>query len=90
MTALAAMSPVRNPRTREGRTPKIHSRSANMEAYIGQIVGNVNRPQCSHCTNGSGVWASCITVEGYFNGSCANCHYNNEGVRCSFSKFFRP
>lgn len=87
MTALAPLPPARNSCERTGRTPKIAARAANMEAFLGQIVGVVNGTQCKHCKNGSGVWVLCVSVEGYFHGSCANCHYNNEGVRCSLRKF---
>jgi hypothetical protein len=90
MTALAAYNPVRNPQARTGHTPKPHARAANIEAYLGQIVSTINSPPCKHCKNGSGVWVLCVSVPGFFSGSCSNCHYNNEGIRCSQSRFFRP
>jgi Protein of unknown function (DUF3716) len=59
-----------------------------MEAYLGQLTGPENANACSHCRKGAGIWVLCVSVEGFFGGSCSNCHYNNEGVRCSLRKFF--
>ena len=60
-----------------------------MEAFLAQIVGTEHAADpCTHCASGSGVFAQCVTVEGLFSGSCANCHYGSEGARCSFRKFY--
>ncbi len=64
--------------------------SANIEAYLGQLISTINRTPCTHYRNSAGVWALCVLVGGFFFSSCANCHYNNEGVRCSLSKSFGP
>jgi hypothetical protein len=86
MTRLAAHVPVRLPQIREGRTVTT-TRPTNMEALMGQMVGSEHvADPCMHCTAGSGVWTECITVDGMFTGSCANCHYGSEGTRCSFRK----
>ncbi len=82
MTALAALPPARNPVTRPGRTVRL-TRDANIEANLAQITGQVNDPACSHCARNFGVFAACVSSAGQLNESCANCHYNNEGVRCS-------
>jgi hypothetical protein len=60
-----------------------------MEAFLAQMVGteHVTDP-CAHCAPGSGVFAECVTVDGLFGGSCANCHYGSEGACCSFRKFY--
>ncbi|KAH8815123.1 hypothetical protein F5884DRAFT_851622 [Xylogone sp. PMI_703] len=55
-----------------------------MEALLGFLVGQVNGQPCTHCANGSGVWTECVSVAGYLNGACTNCHYGSEGSRCSF------
>jgi hypothetical protein len=55
----------------------------NRDAYLAQAVGSVASPACSHCTKSNGAWVGCVVVPGYFLGSCANCHYNNEGPRCT-------
>jgi hypothetical protein len=87
MTALAARSVVRDPEVREGRNLNT-GRPSNMEAYLGQLTGSENANPCSHCQKGAGIWVLCVSVGGFFNSSCSNCHYNNEGVRCSFRKLF--
>lgn len=89
MAELATKASVRNPQAREGRTANLN-RSSNLEAYLGQLTGTINTVPCSHCEKEAGPWVLCISVEGFFYGSCANCHYNNEGVRCSFSRFSSP
>jgi hypothetical protein len=88
MVALAAMPTVRNPVLRPNRSANT-GRPSNMEALLGHMVGEEEATGCKHCTRArpAGVWAACVTVNGYFGGSCANCHYNNEGIRCSLRKF---
>lgn len=82
MTRLYAFPPVRASVVREGRTVN-STRPSNMEALLGQVVGQVNPTACTHCAGGAGVWTLCVSVNGFFAGSCANCHYGSEGVRCS-------
>ena len=82
MTRLAAHVPVRLPQIREGHIVTT-TRPMNMEALIGQMVGSEH---VADPTAGSGVWTECITVDGMFTGSCANCYYSSEGTRCSFRK----
>jgi Protein of unknown function (DUF3716) len=82
MTALAALPPARNPTTRPGRNTRLN-RDANIEANLAQITGQINDPECAHCARKNGVFALCVSAAGQLSGSCANCHYNNEGVRCS-------
>jgi hypothetical protein len=86
MVAFHAMRPLRNPQCREGRNT-ILTRSSNMEAHLAQAVGTINNPECSHCARGSGPWETCVSVNQHLSQSCANCHYNNEGRRCSLSTF---
>lgn len=86
MTALAALPPARNPTTRPGRNARLN-RDANIEANLAQITGQVNVPECAHCARRNGVFALCVSAPGQLSGSCANCHYNNEGVRCSLREY---
>ena len=86
MTALAALPPARNPTTRPGRNTRLN-RDANIEANLAQITGQVNVPECAHCARENGVFALCVSAPGHLSGSCANCHYNNEGVRCSLREY---
>lgn len=87
MLELVELPRLREPETRPGRQVRLH-RDANVEAILAQFAGQVNDPECAHCVQGSGVWASCVSVPGCLVGSCANCHYNNEGSRCSLRKYF--
>jgi hypothetical protein len=86
MTALAAMPPARNPTTRPSRNARLN-RDANIEANLAQITGQVNVLECAHCARKNGVFALCVSAPGHLSGSCANCHYNNEGVRCSLREY---
>jgi hypothetical protein len=86
MTALAALTPARNPTTRPGRNARLN-RDANIEANLAQITGQVNVPECAHCARKNGVFALCVSAASQLSGSCANCHYNNEGVRCSLREY---
>lgn len=94
MTALAALPPVRNPTNRDGRITRLtrssnprRIRTANIEANLAQITGRVNVPECAQCTQGSGVFALCVSVPSQLRGSCANCHYNDKGARCSLREY---
>ena len=87
MTTLAALAPARNPTTRPGRNTRLN-RDANIEANLAQITGQVNVPECAHCARRNGVFALCVSAAGQLSGSCANCHYNNEGVRCSLREYY--
>ena len=90
MTELNALLLVRNPVLRAGHTLNI-GRTSNLEAYLGQFIGEIHDDddECRHCTRGSGPWVGYVTVDTLLSGSCYNCHYNNEGPRCSLRKF-RP
>jgi hypothetical protein len=59
-------------------------RSSNREAYLAQCVGAVQTAPCKSCLKGQGPWKGCVVVADFLKGSCANCHYNGEGQRCSF------
>jgi hypothetical protein len=85
MYMLSAMPPVRTAEIRNGRTLTT-TRPSNLEALLGQIVGQVNSVRCTHCAGGAGVWSECVSVPGFFGMSCSNCHYGSEGSRCSLRK----
>lgn len=91
MAELVKLQSVRTPALRDGRVLNTN-RSLNMEAYMGQLAGRLSNNECIHCTRGAGPWDLCVVAEGYFGGSCTNCHYNNKGARCSLRKYspFRP
>ncbi|KAE9367799.1 hypothetical protein N431DRAFT_429112 [Stipitochalara longipes BDJ] len=86
MTALSLLAPRRVPVLRAGRATN-QTRGSNLEAELGQFVGQVQTPGCTHCARGFGVWTVCVAVPGFLNGSCANCHYGSEGKRCSLRKY---
>jgi len=61
----------------------------NLEAALAQQRGTLRIQECNSCFNKSGPFANgCVTVEGKFNFSCANCRFNGEGGRCSFKREF--
>src|SRR5205814_1537750 len=84
-TALAALPPLRAANLRRPRVLDLR-RPSNREAYLGQCVGVASAAPCSHCARGYGPWDTCIVVTGQLLGSCANCHYGNEGKRCSLRR----
>ncbi|KAH8805639.1 hypothetical protein F5884DRAFT_755205 [Xylogone sp. PMI_703] len=81
--ALRALTPVRDATVRKGRT-LYTGRKSNMEAYLAHLGGQVNSPACENCTRSRGLWHECVFAEGHLKGACTNCHYNNQGSRCSF------
>lgn len=83
MNAMQGFVLVREATPREGRRVNT-DRAANFEALLVQRVGEQQAPACSHCRSGYGPWTLCVTSNGLLSGSCANCHYNSEGSRCSF------
>lgn len=86
MDSLHALPALRDALLRENRVLNL-SRPSNVEANLAQRVGAVNPTDCTHCARGLGPFLLCVSVVDYFGGSCAGCHYNNEGTRCSLRKF---
>jgi Protein of unknown function (DUF3716) len=84
--AITAFSQMRAARRADARTSKTLDlqRSSNREAYLAQCVGAVKTAPCKSCLKGQGPWQGCVVVAGFLKESCANCHYNGEGKRCSF------
>ena len=94
-TVLAAAPATRVPVLRPSTgTPRALNlvRPSNREAYLAQATGVVSAAPCGHCARGVGPWTECVVVAQLFGGSCANCHYGGEGVRCSLrpGKYFYP
>jgi hypothetical protein len=83
ITAFSQMHAVRRADARTSKTLELQ-RSSNREAYLAQCVGAVQTASCKSCSKGHGPWKGCVVVAGYLKESCANCHYNGEGQRCSF------
>jgi hypothetical protein len=82
---LAALPPLRTAHLRRPRVLNL-DRPSNREAYLGQCVGMPSAAPCRHCARGNGPWDTCVVVTGQFSGSCANCHFGNEGKRCSLRR----
>jgi hypothetical protein len=70
---------------RAGATLKgLEKGKANLEASIAYLRGELQEPECIHCSKeNSGPFRRCIVVKGLFGGSCTNCRYNEEQTRCS-------
>lgn len=82
LTALMEKPWVREPALREGRELNV-ARVVNHEALLAQTRGVFPPDPCAHCQQGGGPFLDCVVVPGALNGSCAGCHYNSSGSRCS-------
>ncbi|PGH31761.1 hypothetical protein GX50_05427 [[Emmonsia] crescens] len=59
-------------------------RKTAIEAGLVQCRGDIAQTDCEYCMSGNGPFPHCVTLQGYLNGACANCHYYSTGSRCSF------
>ncbi|KAK3394926.1 hypothetical protein B0H63DRAFT_62381 [Podospora didyma] len=61
----------------------------NAEAALMMLKGLWKLPEdeCLHCQAENGPFAQCVAIPGIGQGSCANCHYNCAGERCSFRQY---
>ncbi|KAJ8058586.1 hypothetical protein OCU04_012763 [Sclerotinia nivalis] len=65
----------------------------SVEAHLVQERGEVFTSRCNSCGNKgrpAGPWEECVALDGFLQGSCANCHVNNLGKRCSLRRKFFP
>ena len=69
----------------------IGRKRVNVQSAMMQIKGVVPLADCKHCAEGRGPWAKCIVIasqhgqENPFE-ACANCVWNVQQDRCSFSR----
>jgi hypothetical protein len=64
---------------------------ANLEASLAYLRGELQEPECIHCSKkNSGPFRRCIVVKGLVGGSCTNCRYNEEQTRCSLRGLYYP
>ncbi|KAI9651626.1 MAG: hypothetical protein M1829_002584 [Trizodia sp. TS-e1964] len=82
MLTLTALPRLCNPETRSSSSLNLFP-IANVEAVLLQMVGAVRDRPCTHWRRGFGKFVLCVAVPGLVGGSCGNCHWNNEGLRCS-------
>ena len=67
-----------------GKSLKNPSRPWNLEVSLAYMRGDSVRFGCDHCLiRNEGPFSQCVVLEGRFQGSCTNCHYNNHGERCT-------
>lgn len=63
-------------------------RPSNRDAVLAQAVGEEEPRACNHCMKEEGAFRTCVTVKDEWGlllqGSCASCHVNSAGNRCSF------
>ncbi|RJE24684.1 hypothetical protein PHISCL_02999 [Aspergillus sclerotialis] len=86
ITKLKTLTIVRKVILRAGIKSLNLTRNPNREAVIAQAVGSTVKARCSHCSRGEGAFTECVqaTVDGeLLQGSCASCHANSTGARCS-------
>ncbi|KAJ5922751.1 hypothetical protein N7516_010454 [Penicillium verrucosum] len=58
----------------------------NIEALVGQAVGGLldETNCCDNCAKLDGKFANCVRVPRIT--ACPNCHFDRQGIRCSFTK----
>lgn len=59
-----------------------------IQAILAYERGEEMADECSQCSppgKRGGPFRHCVTVEGKFNGGCANCKYPNKPSGCSFA-----
>lgn len=61
-----------------------NNRRESIAACIMATRGKIAQTPCTCCARGKGNFSFCISLPGWFNGSCANCHYGAQGSLCSF------
>jgi hypothetical protein len=83
---------VRELQLRAGATLKgLEKGKANLEASLAYLRGELQEPECIHCSKkNSGPFRRCIVVKGLVGGSCTNCRYNEEQTRCSLRGLYYP
>ena len=87
MKTLYSKEALRTPVPRELDNEINTTRASNLEAYLMQAVGIWRNDAYKNCSQDDGPWEGCVAMDGYFSGSCANCHYNSMDPRCSFSTY---
>jgi hypothetical protein len=84
---LYSKEPRRTPVPRELSTLINTTRSSNYEAYLMQAVGDSRDNAYRNYKKDNGPWEGCITLDGFFGDSCANCYFNSIDQRCSFCTY---
>ncbi|KAF8460687.1 hypothetical protein BDZ91DRAFT_798766 [Kalaharituber pfeilii] len=87
---LIKMPRIRGIQMRSGRKIR-YKPIQNLEAAIAQTRGvlHTGEKACLPCRRILGPFAQCVRVPGQFMESCASCHYNAMGARCSFRQTVR-
>lgn len=64
----------------------VGAKTVNLEALLAQATGPQVTPgqEWVPCRQGRGPFVSCVVVPGIFS-QCANCHWSQQGHRCSFN-----
>lgn len=64
----------------------VGNKTENLEALLAQSTGPQVTPgeECDSCQKKRGPFVSCVIAPGIFN-ECANCHWSQQGRRCSFN-----
>ena len=63
------------------------------ESWLIQALGGTRRSKkCLRCVEGRpgdfDLWVQCRTVQGLYDGACANCKRQEKGLHCTLSKAF--
>jgi hypothetical protein len=63
------------------------TRPSNFEAYLCQVTGVLRSDACKNCSQSDRPWKGCVTIDGLFDSSCANCYFSSIDARYSFSTY---
>lgn len=63
-------------------------KKSNIEAISAQSTGVLfdGELACANCARGAGIFDGCVQVPGQM--QCANCHFGDQGWRCSFHETY--
>jgi hypothetical protein len=67
--------------------------TVNIEAHLVQERGEISSSRCNLCADRAyslRTWKECVVLDGFSQGSCANCHYGGKGANCSLRCKFYP
>lgn len=69
-------------------TAKLDEMLENAEAALTYQRGEIAASPCTSCVEGKGPFLQCVALDGYLDGACCNCHWENNGASCS--KYIPP
>ena len=90
LASLATTHISREIKLKEGKTAEGLKNSKDRLSYkeggLLYVVGRVRSgdEMCGHCSKGNGPFEHCVVLEGFMNGTCANCRYYDYQNKCKY------